>query len=351
MATSRLGESTYIDKATNEVKGRTSGKVYGKGNTLAESLAIQNQVSSGSTPTVSGRPDLYAIEPTTQEKTSIAPISGASGQAVTPRTATPEEMSQSLAGTLTSFNKATTTTLTPEVPTIPATPVAPPTPTTYQDAIREATKTGADTGYSNALGAPESYDNQIIRQKAALLSALLGDAVTPEDLRWLNPSQQNAIRSGKKEALEAELVGLKAIQTGRSELKKEEERQAAELETTGKILDVLGKLPPGQTIEIGGTIYSSINPGDVQTFTETASDGSMYLISYNKDTGDNTVTRVGNFGNQKYQDIKSNEGAIVRVFDDGTQRVIFNPNQPNGGYATGGMVDLFPEGSVTPFTL
>src|SRR3990167_7151590 len=110
------------------------------------------------------------------------------------------------------------------------------------------------------------------------------------------------------------------------------------------------KLPPGQTIEIGGTIYSSINPGDVQTFTETASDGSMYLISYNKDTGENTVTRVGNFGNQKYQDIKSNEGAIVRVFDDGTQRVIFNPNQPNGGYATGGMVDLFPEGSVTPFT-
>ncbi len=101
---SRLGESTTINKITNEIVGAKSGKVYGKGSSLAEALAIQNQVTGGSTPTVAGRPDLYAPKPLTGEGQSFNEPS--TRTTVTPRTATADELSQKLSGTLESFNKS-----------------------------------------------------------------------------------------------------------------------------------------------------------------------------------------------------------------------------------------------------
>ena len=97
-------ESTRIDKATNSVVGVTSGKVLAVGTSLADALAKQNQVSSGSTPSVSGRPDLYGTTPLASEGQKY--FDESTKTTVTPTTATPEQLKQVELGTLDSFNKA-----------------------------------------------------------------------------------------------------------------------------------------------------------------------------------------------------------------------------------------------------
>lgn len=97
-------ESTYIDKSTNSVVGRTSGKVLAVGTSLADALAKQNQVSGGSTPSVSGRPDLYGTTPLATE--GQAYFDKSTQTTVTPKTVTPEQLKQVEQGTLESFNKA-----------------------------------------------------------------------------------------------------------------------------------------------------------------------------------------------------------------------------------------------------
>lgn len=129
-----------------------------------------------------------------------------------------------------------------------------------------------------------------------------------------------------------------------------QESQAAAIKQATDLVDLLGKIPPGEKITIGGTEYSSFNTGEVVTGTEVGSDGMTYLWSYNKTTGQYETKNLGIPGSQKYTDIKSNEGAVVRVYEDGTQRVMFDPTKPNGGYASGGIISAFPEGSVSPFT-
>lgn len=259
----RLGEPTLIDQKTLEIKGTTSGKVYGKGTTMAEALALQNQVQVGGTPTVSGRPDMYAIAPTAADKTQ--PFTDtASGAQITPTTATPGQLAQAGERTLPSFRASTGATYldgptfeslkgtlteadlvrdngrislkpgltieaikargaagaAPAAPTAPEAPVAPPSaPTTFDQAMRDATTGGAKAGMDKALGASDSYDTLLDKQKLSLMTAYLGDAVTPESLRWLSPAQQSAVRSGKKDAIEAALAGINSIVVGRKEKK------------------------------------------------------------------------------------------------------------------------------------
>lgn len=396
---------TIIDQSTFEIKEVGTGKVVGKGTDLQNALALQTQMSSGGTPTISGRPDLYAIEPTQAEKTAgIQPIAGADGSLVQPRVATPSEVQQKVMGTLPSFN-AVTGAKPPPAP-IQSASAAPPPPTDFASVMREATTKGAQAGVDSMLTAPESFDNKLLMQKSVLVNALLGERLTPDDLRWLSPEQQQMVREsgpGGKANIEAAIAGLNTIFQGRKDLRAEEEakatvqfdkfvasgadpanlpqgflrgldktfgvpegthesiyrtqvaaneqeRQQAEIESADKLLTVLEKLPPGKSIEIGGVRYDSLNQGDVVTGTETDSLGNTFLWSYNKDTGEKVVTKLGNFGSQKYTDVKSNEGAILRVYEDGTKRLMFDPRQPNGGIAQGGLIEIFPEGSVTPFT-
>lgn len=129
-----------------------------------------------------------------------------------------------------------------------------------------------------------------------------------------------------------------------------QESQAAAIKQATDLVDLLGKIPPGEKITIGGVEYSSFNTGEVVTGTEVGSDGKTYLWSYNKTTGQYETRNLGIPGSQKYTDITSNEGAIVRVYEDGTQRIMFDPTKPNGGYASGGLISAFPEGSISPFT-
>ena len=97
--------------ATNVVKQpdgtyavtNTSGNVLQSGfQNIAQALATQNQITTGGTPQLSGRPDLFAVEPTQAEvDAGIQPIVPQAGMApVQPTVATPEQIKQVQAGTL-----------------------------------------------------------------------------------------------------------------------------------------------------------------------------------------------------------------------------------------------------------
>ena len=226
-STSRYGENTKVDTDTFEIVGVDTGTVFGKGSSLAEAIALQTQGSSGGTPTVSGRPDLYGVAPLEGEAQAPVNIAdaGQPEQMVAPRVATSEELAAKKAGTLQTAQADRGTTPPPTTPESDKV-VTPEGPKSYADTMSDVIKAGAETGYNNAMNAPGGYDNQILQQKGIMMAALLGDAVTPEDLRWLSPQQQAAVRSGKKAAIEAQLVGLNAIVQGRKDMKKEAEEKA-----------------------------------------------------------------------------------------------------------------------------
>jgi hypothetical protein len=121
-------------------------------------------------------------------------------------------------------------------------------------------------------------------------------------------------------------------------------KQAVDMANLIKNMEVGG--PP---VTVGDLSYSLLNYGNEVTGTESGGTGT-YLWTVNETTGQTSVRKIGPPTNQKYTDVTSNEGAIVRVYEDGTNKLIFDPRQPNGGYATGGLVDAFPQDSVTPFT-
>src|SRR3990167_6400565 len=192
----RAAEPVTIDKSTFELKGVNTGTVFGKGANLQEALALQTKLQSGSAPTVAGRPDLLAVEQT--KGIAVEPIIGANGQPVAPRVATPDELAQASAGTLPSFNKVTGTNLsatpvaTGAQAGLPATSTAPLPPTDFASAMKEATSLGAKAGVDAMLTAPSGFDNQILMKKSVLVNALLGERLTPEDLRDRKSTRLNS---------------------------------------------------------------------------------------------------------------------------------------------------------------
>lgn len=104
---SNVGEATTIRQTADgkyEVVGAQSGQVFGSYNTEALALAGQNQATSGSTPTLTGAPGLYALDPTQGEKDqtygqAYAPYTDpATGLQVNPQVATPDQMAAATAG-------------------------------------------------------------------------------------------------------------------------------------------------------------------------------------------------------------------------------------------------------------
>lgn len=89
----------------NKVYGEIKGDgTQSQAELIKMAYARQQQLVSGSTPTVAGRPDLYVIDPLPGE--NKATITGPNGEQVTPRVATKEEIQQSTTGQLQSFNEA-----------------------------------------------------------------------------------------------------------------------------------------------------------------------------------------------------------------------------------------------------
>ena len=86
------------------------------------------------------------------------------------------------------------------------------------------------------LNAPENYDTQIALQRGALFEALANgvSALTPENLRWLSPQQQQMIRDGKKDLMSSAIVGLNSILETRKDLRKEEQARQDKLNTEAR---------------------------------------------------------------------------------------------------------------------
>ena len=88
---------------TFNLVNEVTGQVIQEGiKDVVTAQAIQNQTTTGGTPQLSGRPDLFAVEPTQAEKDAgIQPIVPQAGMApVQPTVATPEQIKQIQAGTL-----------------------------------------------------------------------------------------------------------------------------------------------------------------------------------------------------------------------------------------------------------
>lgn len=398
----RAGEGVTIDKNTFELKGVNTGTVFGKGANLQEALALQVALQSGSSPTVGGRPDLLAVEQ--RPGVAVDPIAGANGQPVQPRVATPGELAQAGAGTLPSFNKVTGGTppagATP--PTITPPPTAPQPPTTFDQAMTDALTAGANAKKDQLLGAPDSYDNQILRQKAALMSKMFGQDLTPDDLKWLTPAQSQAVLSGDERLIKAEIAGLNTITQGRKEQKaaeeeratkqyemfaksgtppdqlpqgflqgldeklglptgtfestyrsdyaaNEQEKQSAALDAQIKISDYLKTQPYGTKVKIGDATYLGTDTGQVEINEKT---GDIYALQPDRN-GQLAVRYLGNMGPQQNRD-------IIQQFNANTGQYEYwsvDPNNPsdakpvtyggNGGASTGGvntyaLIDDFP---------
>jgi hypothetical protein len=100
------------EDGTYSVLNESTGDVLQAGlKSRAEAITVGQQLSGGSTPTIAGRPDLYAAEPTQAEKDAtygkaFDSYVDESGVTVTPRVATAEDFAQLEAGTLESYNDA-----------------------------------------------------------------------------------------------------------------------------------------------------------------------------------------------------------------------------------------------------
>jgi len=402
-------EPLTIDQSTYEIKGANTGTVYGSGTgdsneaKLASALAIQNQLVTGGTPTVSGRPDLYAVTPTAAEGTPQA-IQGADGKPIMPKVATSAQLGQAATGTLESFNKATGGVPSAPAPSIvPTAPSAPLPPTDYATAMRDALTAGAEAKKTELLGAPESYDNQILRQKGALMAKLFGENLTPDELKWLTPEQSNAILSGDEQLIKAQIAGLNTITQGRKEQRKEAqeqaekqfdlflasgapvdqlpadflntldstvglpagthasiyksqvaqqeaEKEAASIEAAGKILDMLEKVPAGQEINIAGTTYTGFGTSGVQSGMEVDANGNGTIWSYNKLTREASTIDLGQISAGQGWELKTSSDGVrfLENKNTGERKLAQNGSDPNGG-TNQGLVAAFPDNSVTPF--
>lgn len=129
-----------------------------------------------------------------------------------------------------------------QVPTIDTASRPTFTPSFTNTVIQKVTDKAKES-LDQKLGASDSYDSQLIRAEAALLKIQLGENLTPEDLRWLSPSQQAAVRSGDDNLVKSERAALNFIRTEREKAKEKEEiRKEKELERIQqeqqKVLDI-----------------------------------------------------------------------------------------------------------------
>jgi len=98
--------------------------------------------------------------------------------------------------------------------TTPNTPTLPPevqNKIDYANALKEKVTTAVQGQREKLLSAPDNFDTQLAIKLGALRAGALGENVTPEELRWLSPSEQALIRSGKKDAIKAEMISIGTI--------------------------------------------------------------------------------------------------------------------------------------------
>src|SRR3990167_2067854 len=83
----------------------------------------------------------------------------------------------------------------------------------FVDAVNKKAEKKIRAKRESLLSAPDNFDTQLDLQYGALTTALLdgATALTPKQLRWLNPQQQAAIRSGDENLIKTARAGINAI--------------------------------------------------------------------------------------------------------------------------------------------
>jgi len=240
--TTKPEEATIIDQTTFQIKGVDTDQVYGVGRSLGEALAMQQQLLGG-TPTVAGRPDMFATSPLAGE--TVSTVTGAGGQQVTPGVATLGQLDQVQAGTLPSFNAETGLKAAE----------------TFNQAVTDTVQSAITTQRDTALDADANFDTQLQLQRGALYAALLDETIADEDLKWLTPAQQRAINAGDKDLIRSQIGGINSIHNARQDAAKEAEaKEAADQAAAFSLLNnlmslgLLGGLSSEEIASMAGSI-------------------------------------------------------------------------------------------------
>lgn len=299
---------------------------------------------------------------------------------------------------------ATPTTFTPDAATATTTPTV-ATPASYSDAMKQVITAGAGVAKDAVYGdLSNNFDNQLLVQRGLIYASLAGERLTPSELQVLSPSQQAAVRGASKEALQAEIIGMNSILQGRETLKDKEaekaqkqfdlylesgvapedvdqaflakldetagtpagtyaaiykskfavneaEIQDALVESASKLNTYLNTLPIGQEVTIDGVTYTSLNKGKTSIFQQDDGNGTLRVYEYNEDLKQvsliSTLTGVSSVDGWTTE--KDDQGRLWRINANTNEHsLVFDGNEPNGGIATGGILELFPEGSISP---
>lgn len=137
----------------------------------------------------------------------------------------------------------------------------------FVELVNKRSKEKVQKKQEEILNAPDSYDQILEKRYGALTTALLdgATALTPENLRWLDPAQQAAVRDGNINLLKTARAGTTAEMQMRSNRKKEEEatkereeaKRLAQAETTFNLYSKYGmwdKLSEEQKIDLETTL-------------------------------------------------------------------------------------------------
>lgn len=132
------------------------------------------------------------------------------------------------------------------------------------------------------------------------------------------------------------------------DIKDEQALQTESLNNAKKLVEVLNDIPVGQSVSIDGVNYMSIQKGDVTTGSEMDSNGNVTVWSLNKDTGDIKTYSMGNIGSPEGWELTERNGIAGLVnTKTGAVKVLGDSSSPNFGHAEGGILDLFPQGSIS----
>lgn len=173
-------------------------------------------------------------------------------------------------------------------------------------------------------------------ENAKTIENMVNAGFTPEDIpAW--KFQQMDIDSGQNPG-SSQIAYLGAYAEKQRVDAKNDLNMASDFAGLFKNMQVGG--PP---VTIGDSTYSMLDHGDESTGTESGA-GGQYLWTRNNETGELTVRKFGPPNEMKYVDFKSDQGPIVRVYEDGTRRT-FDPTQPDMGVPNpASLQQQFPDG-------
>ncbi len=121
--------------------------------------------------------------------------------------------------------------------------------------------------------------------------------------------------------------------------------QKADIDMANSLMTVLQKIPQGQEIKIGDSIYTGLDRGETKTGTEVDARGNVTFWEYDEKTKQIKTTPMGPIG--KPQDGWTNIQTDQGFFSYNTKTNQYVPLQPSMAQSTWGT--LFPDGSQSPF--